>query len=169
MKPLVAIIAVLVGFGSGSSVQVQTPEAEQALFVSVIRRGEPVLDLTADEFVVEEDGERRDVLRIERAEEPMHVAILVDDSRGLVQNPSHIRNGLNELLDALPEGQQIALLTFGGDQVRTFVDYTSDKGRLREEATRYAAFSESSAYLMTALAGTAIALDQRGALRPVIG
>ena len=168
MKPLVAIIAVLVAFGSGSSVQVQTPEAEQSLFVSVIRRGEPVLDLTADEFVVEEDGERRDVLRIERAEEPMHVAILVDDSRGLVQNPSHIRNGLNELLDALPEGQQIALLTFGGDQVRTIVDYTSDKGRLREEVTRYAAFSESSAYLMNALAGTAIDLDQRGALRPVI-
>ena len=168
MKPLVAIIAVLVAFGSGASVQVQTPEAEQSLFVSVIRRGEPVLDLTADEFVVEEDGERRDVLRIERAEEPMHVAILVDDSRGLVQNLSHIRNGLNELLDALPEGQQIALLTFGGDQVRTIVDYTSDKGRLRDEATRYTAFSESSAYLMNALAGTAIDLDQRGALRPVI-
>jgi len=168
MKTLVAIIAVLVAFGSGASVQVQSPETEQSLFVSVIRRGEPVLDLTADEFVVEEDGERRDVLRIERAEEPMHVAILVDDSRGLVQNLSHIRNGLNELLDALPEGQQIALLTFGGDQVRTIVDYTSDKGRLREEVTRYAAFSESSAYLMNALAGTAIDLDQRGALRPVI-
>ena len=90
MKPLVAIIAVLVGFGSGSSVQVQTPETEQSLFVSVIRRGEPVLDLTADEFVVEEDGERRDILRVERAEAPMHVAILVDDSRGLVRNPSHI-------------------------------------------------------------------------------
>ncbi len=168
MKPLVASLAVLVVFGSGAPVQVQTPEAEQSAFVSVIRRGEPVLDLTADEFVVEEDGERRDVLRVELADVPMHVAILVDDSRGLVRNPSHIRNGLDELLDALPEGQQIALLTFGDNQMRTLVDYTSDKGRLREEATRYAAFSESSAYLLNALAGTAVDLDQRGALRPVI-
>ena len=97
----------------------------------------------------------------------MQVAILVDDSRGFAQNISHIRNGLGELIDMLPDGQQIALITFG-DYVKTVVDYTPNKERLREAASQYAPFSETSAYLMHALAQTAADLDRRGAIRPII-
>ncbi len=143
------------------------PELQQSMFVSVIRRGEPVLDLTADEFIIEEDGERREVLRVERSEVPVQVAILIDDSEGFVRNLSHIRNGLNALLDGLPEGQQIAFLAFG-DQMRTIVDYTSSKARLREGFARYRGFSETSAYLLNAVTETAVDLDRRGAIRPII-
>lgn len=142
-------------------------ELQQSVFVSVIRSGEPVLDLTADEFVVEEDDRRREVLRVERADVPMQVAILVDDSQGLARNISHVRTGLTELIDALPDGQQVALVTFG-DHLTTMVDYTPNKDRLKEAASQYVPFSQTGAFLTNAIAQTAADLDRRGAIRPII-
>ena len=161
------LVVLFVGGGVMFDAAVQAQVVEQSMFVSVIRRAEPVLDLTADEFIVEEDGQAREVLRIERAEVPMQVAILVDDSYGLSQNLSHVRNGLTDLIDNLPDGQQIALIMFG-NHMRTVVDYTTNKDRLRAAASQYAPFSETSTYLPNAIAETAIALDQRGAIRPII-
>ncbi len=163
---VVAAALTLVG-SLGPNGELEAQELKQSVFVSVIRSGEPVLDLTADEFVVEEDKQRREVLRVERAEVPMQVAILVDDSYGFARNISHVRNGLAELIDALPDGQHIALSTFG-DYLTTVVDFTPNKDRLREAASQYAPFSETGAYLMNALAQTAADLDRRGAIRPII-
>ena len=161
------LVVLAVGGGVLFEAAVQAQVVEQPMFVSVIRRAEPVLDMTADEFIVEEDGQAREVLRIERAEVPMQVAILVDDSYGLSQNLSHVRNGLTDLIDNLPDGQQIALIMFG-NHMRTVVDYTTNKDRLRAAAGQYAPFSETSTYLSNAIAETAIALDRRGAIRPII-
>ncbi len=164
-----AAVALAVGFGAagrGPAVRAQT--SEQSIFVSVLERGSPVGDLTVEEFVVEEDGQQCEVLHVERASIiPMQVAILVDDSRGLTSTLSHIRNGLNDLIDALPEDQQIALITFG-DEMRTVVDYTHDKARLEAAATEFVLFSETSSYLTNALVETALDLRRRGAIRPII-
>ena len=161
------LVVLAVGGGVWFDTAVEAQVVQQSMFVSVIRGGEPVLDMTADEFIVEEDGQAREVLRIERADVPMQVAILVDDSQGLAQNLSHVRNGLRELIDKLPDGQQIALITFG-DHMTTVVDYTTSKERLKAAATQYVPFSETSSYLMNAVAETAVDLDRRGAIRPII-
>ena len=160
-----AVMASILVVGSGADLVAQ--ELQQSVFVSVIRSGEPVTDLTADEFVIEEDGERREVLRVEPANVPMQVAILVDDSQGFARNLSHVRNGLTALINGLPDGQQIALSTFG-EHVTRVVDFTTNKDVLLEAAARYAPFSETSAYLLNALAQTAADLDRRGAIRPII-
>ncbi len=70
---------------------------------------------------------------------------------------SHIRKGLNDLIDALPDGHEIALISFG-DEMRTIVDYTRHKGRLKAAATEFVRFSDTSAYMMPALVDTALAL-----------
>ena len=160
-----AMMASILVVGSGADLVAQ--ELQQSVFVSVIRSGEPVTDLTADEFVIEEDGRRREVLRVEPANVPMQVAILVDDSQGFARNLSHVRNGLTALINGLPDGQQIALSTFG-EHVTRVVDFTTNKDVLLEAAARYAPFSETSAYLTNALAQTAADLDRRGAIRPII-
>jgi len=160
-----AVMASILVVGSGADLVAQ--ELQQSVFVSVIRSGEPVTDLTADEFVIEEDGRRREVLRVEPANVPMQVAILVDDSQGFARNLSHVRNGLTALINGLPDGQQIALSTFG-EHVTRVVDFTTNKDVLLEAAARYAPFSETSAYLTNALAQTAADLDRRGAIRPII-
>jgi len=164
-RALVVTAVLAVAVGPGADVQAQ--ELQQSVFVSVIRSGEPVTDLTADEFVIEEDGERREVLRVEPANVPMQVAILVDDSQGFARNLSHVRNGLAALISGLPDGQHIALSTFG-EHVTRVVDFTTNKDVVLEAATRYAPFSETSAYLLNALAQTATDLDRRGAIRPIV-
>jgi len=141
--------------------------APQAVFVSVVRDGRPVLDMALDEFVIEEEGERREVLAVNRAQVPVQVAILVDDSLGVTSNLGHLRSGLLELIEALPEAQMSTLLAFG-DQLRTVVDFTQDKQVLRDAVGQFSQFSETSWFLPNALAETAIDMWDRGAVRPVI-
>ena len=140
---------------------------QHAVFVSVVDDGRPVLDVTLDEFVVEEEGRRREVLVVERAQVPVQVAILVDDSYGVTSNLSHLRRGLLELIDALPEAQMSTLIAFG-DQLRTIVDFTPDKAVLKTAAEEFSQFSETSWYLPNALAETANDMWDRGAVRPII-
>ncbi len=161
-------VALTVGFGAagrGSAVGAQA--SDQFIFVSVLERGTPVVGLTVDDFIVEEDGQRREILRVEHAAVPMQLAILVDDSTGLTRTLSHVRNGLTELIEALPDGQLVALITFG-DHLQTLVDYTQDKARLTAAAAQFVLFSETSAYMTNALVETALDLSARGAIRPVI-
>ena len=150
-----------------AEVQGQSEPSVEFAYVSVLRDNQPVGDLTADEFVVEEDGQRRQVIRVGPALIPMQVAILVDDSQDLRTAMPHIRIGLNELIDRLPDGQQIALRTFG-DQMRTVVDYTDDRVRLKRAATEFVVFSATSGFMLNALVNTALDLQGRGARRPVI-
>ena len=148
-------------------VQGQSEPSVEFAYVSVLRDGQSVGDVAADEFIVEEDGERRQVIRVGPALIPMQVAILVDDSQVLRTAMAHIRMGLNELIDRLPNGQQIALRTFG-DQMQTVVDYTDDRVRLKEAATEFVVFSATSGFMLNALVNTALDLQGRGARRPVI-
>ncbi len=166
---LVGVAVVLaVGFGAvGRGPAVQAQATSQVVFVSVLEGASPVVGLTAEDFVVEEDGEPREILGAQRSTVPMQLAILVDDSYGLTNSLSHIRSGLNEVIDALPDGQQVALISFG-DQLRTVVDYTTDMARLKTAAAEFVLFSETSWYLTHALVETATDLWERGAIRPVI-
>ena len=162
---IVAALVIAAGTGPGATLQAQ--DLEQSAFVSVIRGGDPVLDLTADEFVVEEDGQRRNVLSAELADVPVQVAILVDDSPEIGRNLSHVRNGLTALIDNLPDGGHIAFLKFG-QELTTVVDYTTEKDAVRAAAAEFAPFSYQSSYLLNAIFQTADDLDRRGAIRPII-
>ena len=58
------------------------PARERTLFVSAVDgKGEPVEGLGPEAFVVREDGQRREVLRVSRATEPIDIALLVDNSQ----------------------------------------------------------------------------------------
>ena len=138
-----------------------------AVFVSAVDDGRPVLDLEAFEFRVREEGESREVLSVNRARVPVQVAVLVDDSYGVTNNLGHLRRGLEELIDSLPDAQMSTVLAFG-DQLRTLIDFTRDKSELKRVVGEFAQFSETSWYLPNALAETAIDMWDRGAVRPII-
>ena len=139
----------------------------QAVFVSAVDDGRPVLDLEAFEFRVREEGESREVLSVNRAQVPVQVAVLVDDSYGVTSNLGHLRRGLEELIDSLPDAQMSTVVAFG-DQLRTLIDFTRDKNELKRVGGECAQFSETSWYLPNALAETAIDMWDRGAVRPII-
>ena len=141
---------------------------ERSLFVSVLdEQGAPVPNLGPDEFVVDEDGVEREVLRAEPARSPMQVAVLVDTSGSAAFAVRDIRNGLERLVPVLADGNDVALISFGGAP-RVLVESTRRLDRLRDGIGRIFAFPDSAAYLLDALMETTRGFERREAPRPVM-
>ena len=141
---------------------------ERSLFVSVLdERGAPVTDLAAAEFVVEEDGVEREVLRAGPARSPMQVAVLVDTSASAAFAVRDIRNGLERLVPVLADGNDVALVSFGGPP-RILAESTRRADRLRDGIGRIFSFPDSAAFLLDALMETARGFERRESPRPVV-
>ena len=141
---------------------------ERSLFVSVLDEdGAPVPGLAADEFAVEEDGVEREVLRAGPARSPMQVAVLVDTSAAAGFAIRDIRNGLERLVPVLAEGNDVALISYGGPP-RVLVESTRRLDRLRDGIGLVFSFPESAAYLLDALMETARGFERREAPRPAV-
>ena len=143
-------------------------DRERSMFVSVLdSSGTPVEGLATADFVVEEDGTEREVLRVGRATAPMQLAVLVDTSGSAAFATRDVRNGLEAFVSGVLEGNEIALVTFGGPP-RILVESTDQLDRLRDGIGRIFAFSDSAAYLLDALVETARGFERRASPRPVI-
>ena len=152
---------------AGVAPRAQELEAGEAqAYVAALSRDRPVMGLGPADFRVEEDGDRREVLRVEPAMVGFDVALLVDDSMVAGNNLVHIREALVSFVDAM-RGHRISLIAFG-DQRQTLVDYTTDTGLLTEAAERFSGFSDTSAYLVAAVDETALELAARRSMRPAI-
>jgi VWFA-related protein len=110
----------------------------RTVHVSAVDRKEtPVTDLAATEFVLREGGDVREIIRVEPASTPLHIAIIVDDSgTGIFRVP--IANFVNQLLGRA----QFAVKHVIGQAVR-LVDYTSDVERLRDAILRLGVRAET--------------------------
>ncbi len=145
----------------------QVLEAGEAqVYVAALRRDRPVMGLGPPDFRIEEDGERREVLRVEPATVAFNVALLVDDSMVASNNIVHVREALVSFVEAM-RGHRISLIAFG-DQRQTIVDYTADTALLTQAAARFSGFSETSAYMVAAVDETAGELASRRPMRPAI-
>ena len=165
---LPALLAAAICLLGPAAAPIQGQDNERSLFVSVLdERGAPVPDLAADEFVVEEDGVEREVLRAGPARSPMQVAVLVDTSASAEFAVRDIRNGLERLVPALVEGNDVALISYGGPP-RILVESTRRLNRLREGIGLVFSFPDSAAFLLDALVETARGFARREAPRPVI-
>ena len=141
---------------------------ERTMFVSVLESGRtPVEGLVTADFVIEEDGVEREVLRVGRARAPMQLAVLVDTSGSAAAAISHLRTGLEAFVSRLVESNELTLVTFGGPP-RILVESTDRIDRLRDGIGRIFAYSDSAAYLLDALVETARGFERRESPRPVI-
>jgi VWFA-related protein len=150
----------------------QAGARERTLFVSALdERGEPVDGLTVNDFVVTEDGRRREVLRISRAVEPIDIALLVDNSAAAEGMVGPLRMALGRFVAKMAGDNQIALIGLGA-RPTVLVDYTSDLRRLEQAVGRIFAQSNSGMTLLDALVETSTGLRRRettrAALVPII-
>lgn len=160
--------AFVVAAGSAPAIQAQAGARERTLFVSAVdSRGEPVEGLGPDDFVVTEDGRRREILRVSRAIEPMDIALLVDNSAAASSAIPSMRDGLKGFVAALAGDHQIALIALA-DRPTIFVDYTSNRMRLEEGIGRLFSMSSSGMTLLDGLVETSAGLRRRDATRAVI-
>jgi VWFA-related protein len=160
--------AVALAAGSAPGIHAQAGARERTLFVSAVdSKGEPVENLGPADFIITEDGRRREVLRVSRAIEPMDIALLADNSAAASQAISSLRGGLRDFVAAMAGDHQIALIALA-DRPTIFVDYTSNRMRLEQGIGRLFAMNSSGMTLLDALVETAAGLRRREATRAVI-
>ena len=145
-----------------------TEAQEQHMYVSVLdEHDRPVLDLTVSDFVVREDGVLREVLRVQRATEPMQVALLVDNSSAAAPYLRDLRDGLGEFVKQISGDHQVAVITYG-DRPTIVKDYTWSVAELQQAVGRIFPRPSSGSLLLDAIYNAAQGLQRREAARPVI-
>jgi len=133
---------------------------ERTLFVSAVDgKGEPVDGLGPDAFIVRENNQRREILRVSRATEPIDIAVLVDNSAAASDEILFIREALPKFVASMAAGNRIALIALA-DRPTVLVEYTNDATRLTDGAGRIFSMSSSGATLLDATLWKA---DLRGA------
>ena len=150
------------------TLQAQSGPRERALFVSAVdARGEPVEGLSVNDFVVTEDGRRREVLRVSRAIEPMDIALLVDNSAAADHIISSLRTALGKFVAKMAEGNQISIIGLAA-RPTVLVDYTSNLRQLEQGAGRIFAQTNDGMTLLDALIESSTGLRRRENTRAVL-
>lgn len=165
--PLAATVALGLA-ASASDLRAQGGPRERALFTSVVDRdGQPVEGLGADEFVVREDGVRREVLRVTPATEPMAIALLVDNSQAARDEIRNIRDGLTKFVQQMRGHADIAIIGLA-DRPTIYQDYTRNAELLDKAIGRLFAQPGSGMQLLEAMVEVSRGLNRREEPRAVV-
>ena len=135
----IAAVAAVSLLGAGVSASVQN---DRVIYVSAIgQNGMPVTDppLTAAEFTVTEDNQVREVVKVDKATEPIYYMVLVDTSMpssgdgvgnatNLVQHMRDALTGFVQVVLTAAPDSKIALMEFGGPPLvrQTFTSTASE-------------------------------------------
>lgn len=140
---------------------------ERVIYTSVVDKdGAPVLDLTIKEFTVREDGQSREILRVARDDDPLQIALLVDNSVAMRPRLSQLRKAVAAFIDATREDVHLALITLA-ERPTIVVGYTTDRGALRKAAEGIFAYDAAN-YLLDGIAETSQGLAKRTMWRSAI-
>jgi len=166
-------IAVVLGIASAYAVaafpraHAQGPR-ERTMFVSAVdQKGEPVEGLGPNDFAIREDGALREVLRVSHANEPIDIAILVDDSAASEGVIPRVREGLSAFVKTMSEDNQIAIIGLA-DRPTILVDYSSNTKRLLDGVGRLWPRSRAGSTFMDGLYEVSRGLQKRETPRAVI-
>ena len=153
------------------AVKAQREARERHIYVSVTTdNSSPVTGLTAGDFVVRENDLSREIVRVNVAPPPTHVALLFDDSASMQPALSELRSGLNRFATAImgfsPQ-PQLAVTTFGERPTRV-VQYTTSAEAIAKGIGRVFPRPNTGGYLLEAIIEETTELRKRKAERPVI-
>jgi VWA domain-containing protein len=141
---------------------------ERVIYASVVdRNGAPALDLTEKDFIVREDSQAREILSVRRDNDPLQIALLVDNSAAMRSSVSDLRRALGAFIDNTREGVHVALITLA-ERPTIAVSYTDDHAALKKAAAKIFAVSGAGNYLLDGIAETSEGLSKRTMWRSVI-
>ena len=128
------------------------------------KNGAPIVDLTAEELTVKENGKERAIVNVAPATGLLQVAILVDDNgTGL------FRVGVARFIEALLGRAEFSISTVTGQMLK-LVDYTGNAQPLSEAIGKLNArpSTNDGGQLLDGISEAALELEKREARRPVI-
>jgi VWFA-related protein len=150
----------------------QTPQPSETrtrdLHVAVVdQSAKPVADLTAEDFVVREDGAPREVIRVGPSTAPLSISVLVDDSQAAQPAIQQLREGLIAFVTGLPDTAEVALATFG-ERPTSVIEHTTADEQLKRGINRIFSRSGAGSYMLDAIAEISRGIQKRYPARPVI-
>ena len=123
----------------------------RSIFVDAVdSAGAPVLNLTAEDFQITENGAKRAVTRAALGNAPMRIVLMVDSSTAVGPMMSTFRTALNAFVNELPESEEVVFISSGG-QLRVRATSDSSRDRLRAEIARFASEGGANAFYDTML------------------
>jgi VWFA-related protein len=147
---------------------------QRALYVSVTdNSGSPVPGLGPADFVVREDRVTREVLKVEPATEPMHIALLIDNSQASEPFLRDLREGATTFISAIGSDtassgkHQVAIIALAS-RPTIVSDYTSDRAQLMKNALRLFSLADTGTYLLDGIIETSEGIVKRAPSRPVM-
>lgn len=112
--------------------------------------GAPVLNLTAADLKLTEDGHPREITRVALGRAPMRIALLVDSSTATQPMMSMFKNALNVFVETLPPQHEITFITSGG-QIRVRTQPSTDRTQLKNAIGMLQPEGGANAFLETLL------------------
>jgi len=131
-----------------------------ALLSASDERGEPVLGLSANDFIVENDRSRCEVIAATPADYP--VALVVDTSAFANDDFQMLRHAIERFIEKTAGTREIAVYT-GGAPVTKAVDFTRQRDVLLRGVSRLFAARASTTHTLDAVRRAAVDLRSRRA------
>jgi len=139
--PLVRVLLSLAAVGAGSF----TPgvfadqKGEKTVYATAVdQNGQPIRDLTAQEWLIREDGADRPIVGVKQATDPMQVIMLVDITQPTRESINDVRTGVlafvHKLLGGSPSSQ-ISIMAVSGTPTM-LVDFGKPVADIEKAATR---------------------------------
>ena len=149
----------LIGLAAGTTLPARAQsriDVQRSLYVTAVdQSGAGVPDLTAADLTVKEGGKNREILRVERAQGRLKIALAVEE---LLTPYNVIRQALGGFIDRVQGSADIALYVVGRRSEKR-VDYTSDIMPLVKAINAFPPRATDAGILVEALLG--IAQEQR--------
>src|SRR5712671_48218 len=75
---------------------------ERVMYASVVDdKGAPVTNVAAKDLIIREDGQAREILNIAKDEDPLQIALLVDNSVSMRDKLSDLRKAVSTFISSL--------------------------------------------------------------------
>jgi len=163
---LVASCAVVLGV---SVVAAGRPDlrVERSIFLTVLDKDNaPIRGLQPADFVIREDGEKREIIRVTAPEDPLFVSLLIDTSKPPIGVDAAVQDLRKALLTFVTTVQgasadaEIAMIEFAGAAVTT-VNFTKDTAALEKQIKRLFPSQRASGVMLEAFIEASKALGKR--------
>ena len=117
-----------------ASAQVDVIKTETSLVqlsVGVVdKQGHPIVNLSQNDFVVYENGERRPIMHFEPTDAPFSLVMMLDTSGSTVTFRQQIQGAALRFLDALRPEDRVAVVDFNGKGAKVQLPFTTDHNRV---------------------------------------